>query len=934
MTLKEDVTIRKEQFLNQIANEYGFFKTTRDVFIARFAEENASTSNKQIAKNLTMYEYDLQKYLDTICSKFDFASSERGRKRKGQSPWEKAYQWIWNEKYHDFIKQESSIDNKEPEVKIVIDWYLVCSKMLEKQQETQRRHQATSMGFEANVHVSLGLVERKEQQRWEEKEYNHTYEPPKEVITKIYKHGDFLQQVIGKKASGKNKHVAIVGEAGAGKTTLLSQIASFINLQPEYLPIFISLASLRNLTLQDYLFTKWLPEAMGLTDPEITDTSVFKGELIKRFREGRVWLLLDAVDEMTEDSPVHALVKIDKDLKECFWLGEARVVLTCRLNVWHTNDTNINRPLTGFDTYKTQEFKPEEIDKFILNWFTRAERERLQLGKELQAKLKETGHAKIYELVKNPLRLVLLCQIFYYDNRGELPGTKAALYQRYIDYFYKWKLEKYPVELIKSEDLKDKLHQALGRLALAGIGSNYRFQLPRRLCRQEMGEELFQLACDVGWLVLVEITDRDKNKDIFVFWHQNFQEYFAALAIDNWHDFFYHVPDNPDKGTYRIFEPQWKDVILLWFGKEEIKKYNKDEFLQALIDFQDGFKDWDVYYSQAYYLALACLDEFKQSEFNNACGDERCFDVQVRHPIQCFLPSYYEKVSQGKVKVVNIWDIWVNMFERFGFSSEDAWNNFYEYSSSEYKDKKINIFDCLMKKCNKNPVNQSEKVLTLIEIVNNENPKWIHLAAVESLKELLQKQDEFTLVIQELNKYINQHNFHHCDFILDIFEYCAQNMKYPEFYHAWHGEPSFIEILENQFTNRTLQLQLTNKTYPMLINAQPLEKETDISAIAQEICNQIYLSILPDAEIPEVNNAPQFKRLILQIKKQLKTPNLALIFKDCQPNKELISFYRKLTDVLHIALITNHEIEPPMRGFPPNQPNLSSAIQSWINEIE
>ncbi|WP_442949789.1 NACHT C-terminal alpha/beta 1 domain-containing protein [Nostoc sp.] len=27
-------------------------------------------------------------------------------------------------------------------------------------------------------------------------------------------------------------------------------------------------------------------------------------------------------------------------------------------------------------------------------------------------------------------------------------------------------------------------------------------------------------------------------------------------------------------------------------------------------------------------------------------------------------------------------------------------------------------------------------------------------------------------------------------------------------------------------------------------------------------------------------------------------------------------------------------LDAPLRGFPPNQPNLLNAIQSWINEIE
>jgi hypothetical protein len=172
----------------------------------------------------------------------------------------------------------------------------------------------------------------------------------------------------------------------------------------------------------------------------------------------------------------------------------------------------------------------------------------------------------------------------------------------------------------------------------------------------------------------------------------------------------------------------------------------------------------------------------------------------------------------------------------------------------------------------------------------------------------------------------------HC---YQVLWHCAQNMTYPEFYRAWHGSSHTAQTLEKQFTSIAEQLQPTAKTYPIVINAQALEGETDTSAIAQELCNQIYLTAFPDElEIPEVSNAPQLKRLIPQIKKQLQKQNLALILDKCEPNQEQATFCRKLTDVLHIAWITNEPIEPPLKGFLPNQPNLLSAIQSWIDEID
>jgi hypothetical protein len=56
--------------------------------------------------------------------------------------------------------------DREPQPNIAIDWQRVCQEMLHQQQEEQRfRRRATEMGFEVNVFVPLGLIERKQQQR-------------------------------------------------------------------------------------------------------------------------------------------------------------------------------------------------------------------------------------------------------------------------------------------------------------------------------------------------------------------------------------------------------------------------------------------------------------------------------------------------------------------------------------------------------------------------------------------------------------------------------------------------------------------------------------------------------------------------------------------------------------------------------------------------
>jgi HEAT repeat protein len=190
-----------------------------------------------------------------------------------------------------------------------------------------------------------------------------------------------------------------------------------------------------------------------------------------------------------------------------------------------------------------------------------------------------------------------------------LPETKAALYERFTRYFYEWKQEQH-IDLTQQDELIDELHEALGKLALAGINSAARFRLGRKLARQQMGERLFNLACRLGWLNLV---DRDAKTDeaVYAFFHPTFQEYFAACAIDDWDYFLKHVPDNPMQGNYRIFERQWKEVILLWLGRNNVPPDKKEVFIWKLLTFED--KCQGFYWVRAYFVAAEGIAEFSFS---------------------------------------------------------------------------------------------------------------------------------------------------------------------------------------------------------------------------------------------------------------------------------------------------------------------------------
>ncbi|MEH2119459.1 NACHT domain-containing protein [Nostoc sp.] len=455
--------------------------------------------------------------------------------------------------------------------------------------------------------MPLGLVERKKQsKRQGDISPEQSSELYKETeITKTFEHDAFLDEVLKQKNTPKSqgKRIAIIGEPGAGKTTRLQQIADWVSREiDQSIVIWVSLADLRGEELKSYLFKTWLTQvAEKIGKAEATEQ--LKNDFVALFNQNNVWLLLDGLDEMSASNP---LTEIARQFREAGLISQARIVLTCRVNLW---DGSINA-LDDFDTYRSLDFSyPQQVERFIDKWFNKIEIP--ERGKNLCVKLKESGKERIQDLVKNPLRLTLLC-LNWQSGDGKLPDTQAGLYQQFVDDFYKWKKE----EFVTDSDQREQLNVELGKLAKEAIDTEEtRFSLQQDFVSKFLGDaddknSLLNLALNRGWLNCVGIDTN--RKPVYAFFHASFQEYFAAIAINDWGFFFPRKHKNqPIKGErYRIFEPQWKQTILLWLGREEENlKEQQQQFIDALVNFKDGCRKFYEY--RAYFLATAGIAEFR-----------------------------------------------------------------------------------------------------------------------------------------------------------------------------------------------------------------------------------------------------------------------------------------------------------------------------------
>jgi energy-coupling factor transporter ATP-binding protein EcfA2 len=252
-----------------------------------------------------------------------------------------------------------------------IDWAAICQQILEeKEQQRLTSNQLTFGNHQIDdVYVPLGLVEQqKVTQRREDvtaKEGLNFYRIKQ--ITQGFEHREFLEQVIQQGSSPKSngKRLGIIGESGAGKTTLLRQIANWVAAEiSQAIVIWVSLADLQGKELEPYLFDNWLLAAIKRIG-KAEATAEIKDDFLAQFNAERVWLVLDGADEMAVGDG-NPLAEIQRQIRTRGCIQKARIVLSCRQNVWDA----IGSALDTFDTYRTLEFSyPEQVEIFIDKWF-------------------------------------------------------------------------------------------------------------------------------------------------------------------------------------------------------------------------------------------------------------------------------------------------------------------------------------------------------------------------------------------------------------------------------------------------------------------------------------------------------------------------------------------------------------------------------------
>lgn len=626
----------------------------------------------------------------------------------------------------------------------------------------------------------------------------------------------------------KYRGIAIIGDPGYGKTIYLQKIASLVLSKNKGIPIWINLNQIVDednnlISVEKYLYENWLPQALKKT-PEVTPSNSEKENFKKQLETGNVWLFLDGLNEINASSPLRA---INQELSDLLKTAKVKIIITCRSNLWLRRNNELN----DFQCYRAKLYSDEQREEFINKFFADSK----EKGRELIEQLNLTENDRLKSLMSQPLCLTLLCLSWRRNSIDFASLTQSELYRYFINEFKEWK----PEIFSDSDKYLPDLEKKLCKLSKEALDDNsILFRLSESWLKNYLGESddeksYFWMAKKLGWLNQVE---ESFGEPYYSFIDISFQEYFAALDIQDW-DFFLpknHVNKLIEGEKYRIFNKRWRFVIGLWLGRKSIAPDLKLEFIDALFNFEDGCLKYNLYGYRAVLSICSVIKELKNIapaliENINKKAEiyfQKCLDLEL-----VFLTKrLIETIDREKINTQPV----IN-FLKAATKSKTAWLKLLAIKTIvnlgvkdltfvkpllEDEDRSVahiakfvlseNFSDPLIQSFVKNfylsPQNRDQsghklvepndatmveikekgvgELISLILESNSDSIKEdVYKFLEEGLNSSSQKRHEFLKAVKnQADKLLEQE-----EQISDLIDICLQKMSYPEFYQGWNS---------------------------------------------------------------------------------------------------------------------------------------------------
>jgi hypothetical protein len=374
--------------------------------------------------------------------------------------------------------------------------------------------------------------------------------------------------------------LALLAAPGGGKSTLLKRLAvayaepsrreRVADDLPErdWFPIFFRCRELRELARGSFAE---LIEALSAREPVRQHGATFRAYVDRALLDGRVLLLVDGLDEISDPGDRAAFVSTLRTAIQAY-PGTALVATSREAGFRH-----VAAHLAAICTRATlSPFDAEDIERLTVAWNREVvgDTEKVRADAEQLART-ITANDRIRRLAINPLLLTTLLLVKRWV--GSLPTRRAVLYGKAVEVLLMtWNTEGFapipedealPQLCYVASAMMQEGAQKVSRPRLAELLQEARDAMPTELgFVQGSVESFINRVEDRSSLLMMTGLDVEDGRlvEFFEFRHLTFQEFLTARAmVEGWH------PGRTDSDTLvTVLEPhfeneEWREVIPL-----------------------------------------------------------------------------------------------------------------------------------------------------------------------------------------------------------------------------------------------------------------------------------------------------------------------------------------------------------------------------------